>query len=315
MPIYSHSRLSTFEECPKKFKFKYLDKIRPPIEKTMETHLGKVVHESLEWLYSQVKDKNYIPSLDEVLIYYKRKWEHSWDDAIKNVKKRYTKKDYYNQGVEYLINYYMKHKPFDDNTIDVEKKIIIELDKDGRYKIQGFIDRLVYNLENQEYEIHDYKTSSRLPKLEDVENDRQLALYSIAIKENFGHDKNVKLVWHYLAYNRKIKSQRTNPQLDKLKQDTINLIREIESTENFPTRISRLCDWCEYKPICPAWNKNPPKTKQEAEKLLQEINGKIKRENQKRFRKEKFKEDKKLENKFKNKNRFKRGFVNEFKDK
>ena len=101
MPIYSHSKLSTFEECPKKFKFRYLDKIIPPIEKSIESHLGKVVHETLEWLYLEIK-KGYVPLLDEVILCYKKKWEESWDDAIKNVKKRFTTREYYNQGIEFL---------------------------------------------------------------------------------------------------------------------------------------------------------------------------------------------------------------------
>ena len=29
MPVYSHSRLSTFEQCPLKFKFRYIDYVEP----------------------------------------------------------------------------------------------------------------------------------------------------------------------------------------------------------------------------------------------------------------------------------------------
>ena len=122
----------------------------------------------------------------------------------------------------------MKHHPFDDNTIEVEKRIIIELDKSEGYKIQGFIDRIVYNLEKDEYEIHDYKTSNFLPTQESMDNDRQLALYSIAIKELFGKDKDVILIWHFLAHNIRIHSKRTNEQREQLKKQTIELIKKIE---------------------------------------------------------------------------------------
>jgi putative RecB family exonuclease len=271
MVIYSHSRLSTFEQCPKKFQFKYLDKIIPPIEKSIETHLGKCVHETLEWLYKEVKDNKRVPSLDEVLEDYTQRWENRWEDGIKIVNHILTKKDYFNKGIRFLLEYYMKHKPFEDNTIGIEERIFIELDEDGKYKLQGFIDRLVYNLETGEYEVHDYKTSNNLPNTEKIENDRQLALYSIAVKEKFGKDKDVSLIWHYLAFNRKIESKRTNEQLEKLKKETIELIDRIETAENFPTKKSTLCSWCEYKPICPAWNEYVPKTKEEAEKILREV--------------------------------------------
>jgi len=273
MPIYSHSRLSTFENCPCKFKYKYLDKIIPPIETSIEAYLGKTVHDALEWLYIEVGKGN-LPTIDDVVIYYSKKWEETWNDAIKNVKKQFTTKEYFNKGVQFILDYYMRHKPFEDNTLATEKKIFINLDKEGRYKIIGFIDRLAYNLETKEYEVHDYKTANNLPQPEAVENDRQLALYSIAVKEEFGKEKNVSLIWHYLAFNRKIQSKRTDEQLEKLKKDTIELIKKIESTTEFETKKSYLCGWCEYKPICGVWNKNPPKSKEEAEEMLRNARGK-----------------------------------------
>ena len=100
---------------------------------------------------------------------------------------------------------------------------------------------------------HDYKTGNFLPSQDKMDDDRQLALYSIAIKEIYGKDKEVCLIWHYLAHNQKICSKRTNEQLEELKQKTLNTIKEIESTEIFPTFKSTLCHWCEYKSICPEW--------------------------------------------------------------
>ncbi len=268
MVIYSHSRLSSYEKCPLSFRYKYIDKIRVPFEKTVETHLGKVVHEALEWLYLEIKDGERIPSLDEVLIIYREQWNKKWDDNIKIVRNHLKKEDYFNKGLQFLIDYYMKHKPFSDNTIDIEKRVFINIDKEGKYKLQGFIDRLVYNLEKDHYEVHDYKTSNNLPLPETIEKDRQLALYSIAIKDAFGYDKEVVLVWHYLAFNRRIESRRTNEQLENLKSEIIDLINEVETAEEFPPNKSALCNWCEFQPICPLWNPDPPLTKEEQEEYI-----------------------------------------------
>src|SRR3989344_4938150 len=216
MPIYSHSKLETFEQCPQKYKFKYIDKIKIK-EKPIEAFLGSVVHITLDWLYQQVKQKK-LPSIDETIIYY------------------------------------IKHRPFEDNTLETEKKIEISLDKTNEYKLVGIIDRLVYNKENDEIEIHDYKTANTLPTKDKMDNDRQLALYSIAIKEEFGSNNKIKLIWHYLAFNKKLVSERTDEQLEKLKKETIELIKRIESETEFPTNKSILCNWCPFKKICPAWN-------------------------------------------------------------
>lgn len=255
--VFSHSRLSAFEQCKLKYKFRYIDKIVPEIEETIESYLGKVVHNALEWLYLQVKDKK-IPTIDELIVCYSNSWKENYDEEIPIFRKDLTVGDYFNKGIRFLIDYYTEHKPFDDNTIEVEKAIIFDLDESGNYKIRGFIDRLSYNIKTNEYEIHDYKTSSNLPKDGALEKDRQLAFYAIAVKKWYDNAKNVRLVWHYLSFNKKLESERTDEQLQKLKEETLDLINEIESTTDFNPTKSPLCHWCEYKAICPAWGNKPP---------------------------------------------------------
>lgn len=271
MPTYSHSRLSTFEKCPLKFKFRYIDKIVPEIEVSIEIHLGSAVHTALEWLYFQIKEKK-LPSLDEVIIYYSDTWVNEFKQDILIVDKTKSAKDYFNKGIKFLIDYYTKYHPFEDGTIALEERIIIDLDGTGNYKIQGFIDRLAQNIHTGDFEIHDYKTGNYLPPQNQFDQDRQLALYSIAIKESFGKDKKVKLIWHYLAHNKKIVSTRTDEQLETLRQSTINLIKQIESTTTFPAKKSALCEWCEYKSICSAWGNFLNKEKQvKLQKFYKEI--------------------------------------------
>lgn len=251
--IYSHSRLSTFEQCKFKFKLRYIDQIIPEVESTIEAHLGSAVHDTLEWLYIQVSKNNNLPNIDQVITKYTENWQESYKENIKIVRENLTAKDYFNKGVKFLLDYYLKHQPFNDGTIELEKRIIINLDPENKYRVQGFIDRLVFNKENGCYEIHDYKTANRLPTQEKMDQDRQLALYSIGVKDIYKTQSEIKLTWHYLAHNTKIVSKRTQEQLEELKQEIINLIKEIESTTHFPATKSILCDWCEYKTICPVW--------------------------------------------------------------
>jgi len=154
--IYSHSRIETFKQCPLKFKYRYLDKIIPEVE-TIESFLGSRVHEALEWLYKQVKMEK-LPDLKELLDIFKKNWEKNFNVNIKFIKE-FEDKDYFNTGTKFLTNYYERYKPFKENTIATEKQIFINLDKDEKYQMQGFIDRLVYDETKKTYEIHDYKTS------------------------------------------------------------------------------------------------------------------------------------------------------------
>lgn len=263
MVFYSHSKIETFEQCKLKFKYRYLDKIIPKIAKSIEAHLGEIVHRTLEWLYVQVLE-NKIPSINEVITFYSEKWEENYSQDMPIFNKTLTAKDYFNRGVEFLVNYYMKHHPFQDNTIATEKKIEIDLDELGNKKLVGYIDRLAHNLENDEIEIHDYKTSNSLLFKEKAENSRQLSIYSLAIKEMFGKEKKVCMVWHFLAHDMKVCLRKTNEELQELKKEIIRIISEIENTIDFPPTKSQLCYWCEYqKEICPVWNTFPKIEKQE----------------------------------------------------
>ena len=258
--IYSHSRLETFEQCRLKFKFRYIDKIIPEIGQSIEAHLGSIVHTTLEWLYNKVKEKA-TPSIEQIICYYSEKWQEEFTDKIEIVKKEFTEKDYFNKGVGFLLNYYTKHSPFKENTLAVEHKIELELAEN--IKLIGFIDRLVENIEKNEIEIHDYKTGNSMPTEKQIKNNRQLALYSLAIKESFGKDKDICLIWHFLAHDFKVCIRKTDKELENLKQEIINLIKEIEETKEFPPNKSVLCNWCEYRDICPKFNKNINKEKQQ----------------------------------------------------
>ena len=250
--IYSHSRLSSFEQCPLKFKYRYIDLIKPKVQQSVEAFMGSMVHNTLEKLYKDVKFKKE-NSVEEMIEYFNKIWKENWSDSIRIVRKEYKEENFRKMGDQYLRDYYKRYYPFTDGKIiGIEKKIMISLDKEGKYQLQGFIDRLM-STGDGEYEIHDYKTNLEVPQMEYMKKDRQLALYSIAILEKYQDAKNVKLIWHFLSGNKEIVIEKTNEELEKLKTDIIELIDKVESEKEFKHKPSALCGWCEFRDICPEW--------------------------------------------------------------
>jgi len=251
--VYSHSRLSCYEQCPQKYKLKYVDRVETEIEQSIEAFLGSGVHETLEKLYRDIGYQK-LNTLEKLLEIFHDEWKKNWDDSIVIVKEEYGPENYLKMGEKFITDYYNKYKPFDQGkTISLEERILIKLDDSGDYKLQGFIDRVTESKEGY-YEVHDYKTNSRLPLPEYIENDRQLALYAIGIKERYPDVKDVRLIWHFLAFDKEIDSTRTDDELEELKRNTVQLIDKIESDEKFLAKTSILCDWCEFKPICRQWS-------------------------------------------------------------
>lgn len=251
MSIYSHSRLSTYETCPLKYKLQYIERPEVVKEEGIEAFLGKRVHEALEKLYRDLRYSRLITA-DELLNYYNAQWSKNWNDSVAIAKKDLTANNYKDTGIKCIRNYYQRHTPFENGVpIGIEEKITFPLSEDGGYTIQGYIDRLD-RTKDKIYEIHDYKTSGSLPLQEHLDDDRQLALYEIGIRKKYPDVREVKLIWHYLMFDMELSSERTSEQIEDLRKETVALIDTIEADKEFKHRESNLCGWCDYWAYCPA---------------------------------------------------------------
>jgi len=249
VPIYSHSQLSTYQECPLKFKLCYRDGVKRDTE-GVEAFLGTMVHETLKKCYDDVRLTK-LNTLDELLSYYDNVWQQNWHDLIVITKKDVTQEHYKALGRKMIETYYQRYAPFDvDTTIQTEMRLNFALDGDEKYKLTGYIDRLSCTNDGV-YQIHDYKTSAYLPSQEEVDNDRQLGLYHIGVQKKWPDIKNIKLSWHYLAFDRELVSSRSDEVIAQLVADTAKIIDEIESAQEFPPKESGYCEWCEYPDLCP----------------------------------------------------------------
>ncbi len=248
MATYSHSQLSMYEQCPLKYKLCYRDKIKRDVE-GVEAFVGSRVHDTLKKCYDDVRLTK-VDTLDELLSYYDNIWQQNWHDSIIITKKDLTQDHYKALGKRMLETYYQRYAPFgSDITISTEMRIAFSLD-DDRYRLMGYIDRLS-RAEGDVYQIHDYKTSAYLPSQQDADIDRQLGLYHIGVQKKWPDINNIRLVWHYLAFDKDLVSSRSEEAISKLVEDTIRTIDEIQATDHFTPRESGLCDWCEYPDLCP----------------------------------------------------------------
>lgn len=252
MPAFSYSKIGAYETCKLKYKFAYIDKVKVEAEDTIETFLGNRVHEALERLYRDIRFEK-LMTLEELLAYYNKLWTERWKDSVIIVNKEYRQENYRKRGERQLVDYYNRYKPFDrGKVIGLETQDYLPVDGEGRYSFHIRIDRLV-DTGHGIYEVHDYKTGSTLPKQEELDQDRQLAMYSLWVKQHFKDFKKVRLVWHFLDFDKELDSYRTDQQLEDLRRKVIEEIEEIEAAKEYPANVSWLCDWCLYKSICPMW--------------------------------------------------------------
>jgi len=247
----SYSALDTFKQCPLKYKFQIIDKIKAP--KTKEAVFGGKLHEALEWFHSQTPLS---PTLDQLLNQFKELWpkENSPFQGDEDM-------IYFSEAIKILKNYYENYLKIKDNftVLGTETRFEVLLEnpqnKEEKCLLTGIIDRI--DKTKNGIEIIDYKTTKKLPSQEDINNSMQMSLYCLGVINRWPQFvengiENIKLTLYYLKHQETISTHRTKEQLNNVQKHVWEELKKIEKSE-FEPMPSALCDWCGYKKMCPMW--------------------------------------------------------------
>ncbi len=255
--VYSYSKLRAFETCPLKFRYRYLERIRTDLE-SIEAFTGKRVHEVLEALYRSLARDRRPPEVGEILALYDQAWKRAWHPGVVVAKEAYTPTDYHHLGGRCLTTFYRGNWPFTgDRTLGLETKVEFGLGDGNGPRMAGVLDRLAAG-PGGELVIHDYKTSTYLPRKDEILGDLQLAIYQLGAAERWP-GREAKLVWHFLAFGRRVTVRLGRSGVDGKRAELgkrIAVIAAAIEAERFPARVSRLCDWCSYRRLCPVYQES-----------------------------------------------------------
>lgn len=219
---------------------------------------GTAVHSALNFMFERTP---LYPTLDEIIDFFCVKWDEE-TQIFSDEEFAEKKKAYREEGVALLKNFYKKNQPWNFNAIDLETRFEVELDdqKSGeKHLLTGIIDRIDKNMDDESYEIIDYKTSKKMPAQDIVDKDLQLSIYHMGLLKRWPHldPRKIKLSLYFVKHGEKISTSRSGKQLEETKQLVLKTIDEInervERGNDFPPHPSALCDWCGYRKMCPMW--------------------------------------------------------------
>ena len=216
--------------------------------------MGNLVHQALEILYVVLKSQKTM-GIEEIIIFYNQLWNKEYvpEILVAKANQGLTSEDYRKMGEKFLIDYYFKHNPFEDLTIlGLETQDKITLPDGNQWHVR--IDKLGLD-EKGNYYVCDYKTNSRMKAQIEADTDKQLAMYSIWVKNKFPEANKIVLRWHMLAFNKDVDSVRSKEELNRLQNEIVKKIKEIETATEFPTNKTALCNYCVFKDICPVFKK------------------------------------------------------------
>ena len=221
----------------------------------MHTVFGSSVHAALKFMFSH---DPVFPTMDEILANFTEAWATSVLKIVPALDNKLIS-IYEESGKSLLKNFYKNNPPWNFSVVDTESKfeLPIEDSNGGVHVLAGIIDR-VDKLSDGVYEIIDYKTNRKLPSQGAVDGDLQMSIYHMALNRRWPSldPAKIKLSLYFLKHGEKISSSRESSSIAATKDAVLATIKQMEKNiaENaFPAIISILCDYCAYKPICPAW--------------------------------------------------------------
>jgi len=124
-------------------------------------------------------------------------------------------------------------------------------------RIRGVIDRL--DLVDGELVVTDYKTGAVPSEYYEAKSLAGVHMYSLLCEQNFGkRPEQVQLL--YLSKPEAIIARPSDQSSHGLTRRTVALWTAIEQAcarDDFRPRTSRLCDFCTFRPYCPAYGGDP----------------------------------------------------------
>jgi putative RecB family exonuclease len=251
-PAYSFSRISTFEQCARRFRYRYLDQVKEAFD-SIEGFMGRQVHDTIEWLFGE-RARGRTPGAAEAVTRYCRRWDEDVVGAprrLRVVKSGEDVETYRRVGADLVAQFHRERFIADElETVAAEKHFSIVLG--GRHQFQGYIDRLARDSTGLLYVI-DYKTGRRAPPSFEGKEARQLEAYALAVFAESTADE-IELVLEFLRVGKTLRARVERRQAERIEMRLAEQIDTVEDATVFPPRPGVLCDWCGYNDICDGYS-------------------------------------------------------------
>jgi RecB family exonuclease len=234
----SHSSISTYRDCPQKWKLKYVDKL--PEKPRHFFSFGKSVHDALEYFYA-VQALPPKP-LEDVLRHYRENWiSEGYANAAQE-------EEYKAEGERILGDYHRKH--YDTFRIPYFTEYAFTFDVDG-VPVRGFVDR-VDKVGEDRIAILDYKTGKAIPASR-AEQDQQLTMYQMACEELLGKTVETLTLYHLPSQKALTVPRHGKELVQGLRAQVVEVAGAIGREVFDPKPEERKCSWCDFKPHCPVF--------------------------------------------------------------
>ena len=224
---YSHSKIETYFSCPYKFKLKYIDKIKTPLELNKALPRGNLAHLIIE------NDYNYDVEFELTEVF----TEQDRKETIEMLK-IFEKSD--------IGKYYFKKdlKNEEEFSFKIQgNSLVLTTYWDKESWFRGKID--ANYIENNMLNIVDYKTGKY--KTPEQQNDSQTKMYAIWGFLKYPEIDTISASFVYIEHLKENRFVYRRSQFSSLVKEFYSKTKEVETTEYYKFNVSPLCGYCEFE--------------------------------------------------------------------
>jgi putative RecB family exonuclease len=264
VPALSPSRASDFKQCPLLYRFRAVDKLPSPPSPAAAR--GTLVHAVLERLFDLPAGER-TPSAAQALL------GPQWDALVEAepalaamLEQGDLSQDSWFTDAQALIETWFTLE--DPTRLEpAERELYVETDVDGLV-LRGYVDRLDVAPDGA-MRVVDYKTGRSPSELFEGKALFQMKFYALVLWRLRGEiPRLLQLV--YLGNGEVVRYAPDEHDLMGLERNLKAVWSAIEraaETGDWRPKTSRLCDWCEFRHLCPAWGGTPPPLPENAAQL------------------------------------------------
>jgi len=250
----SPSRANDYLNCPLLYRFRTIDKLPEP--PSIDAIRGTLVHSVLEKLFSYPKTQRHydIAAADINPIWEEMK---ATREDVPQILPELKEDEFLFSALTLLQRYFDLENPQSFEPSELEAHV--EYDLSETLLIHGYIDRLDI-APTGEIRIVDYKTGKSPGLGFEEKSFFQMRFYALIIWKNLGRvPKRLQMI--FLGDGKILTQDPTEEELIKTQNKIEKIALDIQNSKSsgvWPSRKSRLCDWCAHRKICPEFGGTPP---------------------------------------------------------